>query len=350
MNQQAEKKFENASQRTDDQRGRESGFVPSTPSFTDNRPTAALQRMLQNTVHTGLRSQHTAQRQSVIQKKENKTGLPDNLKSGIESLSGMSMDHVKVHYNSDRPAQLQAHAYAQGSDIHVAPGQEQHLPHEAWHVVQQAQGRVRQTAQLKSGVAINDDLGLEHEADLMGQLATKINGGVIVQQYQSSHPYIGGTVQCMLIRRQDPFPAVSTNFTPGNSVFPSPPHAYINAEVPIDEEEKNDINLYLGQNYLNDQLSMAYYNGGAIRSEKARIAWDGDGTEAQIIDGHHRLVWGLYRGNDVEFQRVEASVNGVPLAEVKYQGTPVVKPVGEEKKEDAATTLSTVPGKVGEVD
>jgi hypothetical protein len=50
----------------------------------------------------------------------------------------MSMDHVKVHYNSSQPAQLNALAYAQGSDIHVAPGQEQHLPHEAWHVVQQA--------------------------------------------------------------------------------------------------------------------------------------------------------------------------------------------------------------------
>ena len=30
----------------------------------------------------------------------NRTGLPDNLKNGIENLSGMSMDHVKVHYNS----------------------------------------------------------------------------------------------------------------------------------------------------------------------------------------------------------------------------------------------------------
>ncbi|MDZ4261530.1 MAG: DUF4157 domain-containing protein, partial [Pseudomonadota bacterium] len=60
--------------------------------------------------------------------KPNNTGLPDNLKSGIESLSGMSMDHVKVHYNSDKPAQLNAHAYAQGSEIHVAAGQEQHLP------------------------------------------------------------------------------------------------------------------------------------------------------------------------------------------------------------------------------
>lgn len=78
----------------------------------------------------------------------NHTGLPDKLKSGIENLSGLSMDHVQVHYNSSKPAQLNALAYAQGSDIHLAPGQEQHLPHEAWHVVQQAQGRVQPTMQM----------------------------------------------------------------------------------------------------------------------------------------------------------------------------------------------------------
>ncbi len=55
----------------------------------------------------------------------------------------MSMDHVKVHYNSPAPARAQALAYAQGHDIHLAAGQAHHLPHEAWHVVQQAQGRVR---------------------------------------------------------------------------------------------------------------------------------------------------------------------------------------------------------------
>jgi hypothetical protein len=108
-----------------------------------------------------------------IQKKENKSGLPDNLKSGIENLSGMSMDHVKVHYNSAQPAQMQAHAYAQGSDIHVAPGQEKHLPHEAWHVVQQAKGRVKPTMQLKGGVPVNDNKGLEKEADNMGAKAMK---------------------------------------------------------------------------------------------------------------------------------------------------------------------------------
>ncbi|ATQ79049.1 hypothetical protein CR152_22120 [Massilia violaceinigra] len=101
----------------------------------------------------------------------NNAGLPDQLKAGMESLSGMSMDHVKVHYNSAQPAQLNAHAFAQGSDIHLAPGQERHLPHEAWHVVQQAQGRVRPTMQMKAGVPVNDDASLESEADVMGARA-----------------------------------------------------------------------------------------------------------------------------------------------------------------------------------
>ncbi|MGZ5051466.1 MAG: eCIS core domain-containing protein [Methylobacter sp.] len=114
--------------------------------------------------------------------KPNNTGLPDQLKSGIESLSGLSMDNVKVHYNSAKPQQLNALAYAQGTDIHVGPGQEKHLPHEAWHVVQQTQGRVRPTMQMKEGVPVNDDKELEREADVMGgkaiQMVSDGNRGV----------------------------------------------------------------------------------------------------------------------------------------------------------------------------
>lgn len=110
----------------------------------------------------------------------NNTGMPNQLKNGIESLSGYAMDDVKVHYNSAKPAQMQAHAYAQGTDIHLAPGQEKHLPHEAWHVVQQKQGRVKATTQLK-GEAINDDPGLEHEADVMGAKALQRIEGQMTQ-------------------------------------------------------------------------------------------------------------------------------------------------------------------------
>ena len=102
----------------------------------------------------------------------NAGGLPAGLKAGIESASGMDMSDVKVHRNSDKPKDLNALAYTQGSEIHVGPGQEQHLPHEAWHVVQQRQGRVAPTFQTK-GVSINDDSSLEHEADVMGARAAQ---------------------------------------------------------------------------------------------------------------------------------------------------------------------------------
>jgi len=135
---------------------------------------AAIQRMKPEEELTQGKFAPTAsavQLQDGAQAQPNRTGLPDHLKSGIEHLSGLSMDNVRVHYNSPKPAQLQALAYTQGTDIHVGPGQEQHVPHEAWHVVQQAQGRVQPTMQMQQGIPVNDDASLEHEADVMGQKA-----------------------------------------------------------------------------------------------------------------------------------------------------------------------------------
>lgn len=120
--------------------------------------------------------------------KTDSTGLPSALKSGVEQLSGQSLNDVKVHYNSPEPAQLQAHAFAKGNQIHLASGQEKHLPHEAWHVVQQKQGRVKPTAQLKN-IAVNDSPHLEQEADQMGQQALGIGkkGALLpVQRKQSA--------------------------------------------------------------------------------------------------------------------------------------------------------------------
>jgi hypothetical protein len=151
-------------------------------SFVDNRPEAVTQRKLQEMANDSTQVKQSGQSQTMandfiakgpIQRKKNNTGLPDQLKSGIESLSGYAMDDVKVHRNSDKPAQLNAHAYAQGTDIHLASGQEKHLPHEAWHVVQQKQGRVKPTLQMKGKVNVNDDEGLEKEADVMGAKAAQ---------------------------------------------------------------------------------------------------------------------------------------------------------------------------------
>ena len=162
---------------------RKSNKSSAPPPFIDNRPETqaygALQKMVDNSKHheepaqlQKMANDHADQQKSSMPTPNN-TGLPDNLKSGIENLSGYSMDDVKVHYNSDKPAQLQAHAYAQGTDIHIGSGEEKHLPHEAWHVVQQKQGRVKPTVQMKGGVDVNDDTGLEREADVMGAKALK---------------------------------------------------------------------------------------------------------------------------------------------------------------------------------
>jgi hypothetical protein len=145
---------------------------------------SAVQRLhavSDNIQRQDLEEKELVQTKSAAPAQVNNSGLPANLKSGIESLSGLSMDHVQVHRNSSKPAQLNARAFAQGSDIHLAPGQDQHLPQEAWHVVQQAQGRVKPTMQLKGGVPVNDDAGLEREADVMGAWA-------VVQSFQRRSP------------------------------------------------------------------------------------------------------------------------------------------------------------------
>ena len=156
-------------QNTAIQRVREEPIAGGTATIQDNRPSTIYKGKLKETMNANNVSKATP-----VQRKANNTGLPGNLKNGIESLSGYSMDDVRVHYNSSKPAQLHARAYAQGTDIHLAPGQEKYLPHEAWHVVQQKQGRVKPTMQLKGKVNINDDARLEKEADVMGQKAIRL--------------------------------------------------------------------------------------------------------------------------------------------------------------------------------
>ena len=101
--------------------------------------------------------------------KPNLTGIPTQMKLNFEQRSGLSFDDVRVHYNSDKPAQLQALAYTQGTQVYVGPGQEIYLPHELGHIVQQKAGLVHPTKFI-NGIAINDSPLLEKAADAMSQL------------------------------------------------------------------------------------------------------------------------------------------------------------------------------------
>ena len=119
---------------------------------------------------------------SVMQGKfENNTGMPDHVKQGMENAFGSDFSSVHIHPESSKAPEVGALAYTQGTDIHFAPGQfkpdttagQQLLGHELTHVIQQAEGRVEPTTEV-GGMAVNDNEGLEHEADVMGNRASSM--------------------------------------------------------------------------------------------------------------------------------------------------------------------------------
>lgn len=103
----------------------------------------------------------------------NLTGIPTQMKLNFEQHSGISFDDVRVHYGSDRPAQLRALAYTQGRHVYIGPGQERHLGHELGHIIQQKLGQVAPTGRV-GGLPINDDRKLE--ADRLAGLADRPDG------------------------------------------------------------------------------------------------------------------------------------------------------------------------------
>lgn len=115
----------------------------------------------------GVATAGTAEKVKAIRK--NPTALPDQVKHNAESLSGLSLDDVKIEFSSPLPGRFGANALAAGSDIYVGSGGERSLAHEAWHVVQQKQGRVPATGQA-AGMPVNRDARLESEAERMSRL------------------------------------------------------------------------------------------------------------------------------------------------------------------------------------
>lgn len=118
-------------------------------------------------------------------KKEKKPGqakvaqnkMPEHVQQKMESTMNADFSDVNIHVGS-KAASVGALAYAQGNDIHFAQGKfnpdtnsgQQLLGHELAHVVQQRQGRVKATTSV-NGLPVNDNPGLEKEADALGAKA-----------------------------------------------------------------------------------------------------------------------------------------------------------------------------------
>ena len=111
----------------------------------------------------------------------NSTGLPLAVQAKMEGAMDADFSNVNIHKDSQSASEVGALAYAQGNEVHFAPGQynpessagQELIGHELAHVVQQRQGRVQPTTQAK-GLPVNDDKGLEAEADEMGRNAVQM--------------------------------------------------------------------------------------------------------------------------------------------------------------------------------
>lgn len=108
----------------------------------------------------------------------NNTGMPGAVKSQMEGAFNTDFSDVKVHTESAQAKSIGALAYTQGTDVHFAPGQfkpetssgQQLIGHELTHVVQQREGKVQANTEI-GGMPVNNDPGLEAEADSMGSKA-----------------------------------------------------------------------------------------------------------------------------------------------------------------------------------
>ncbi|WP_127587382.1 eCIS core domain-containing protein [Paenibacillus koleovorans] len=131
------------------------------------------------------RAEENEEESEALQMKSAGSGkLPEAVQAKMEGSLGHDFSNVNVHADSSKATEVGAHAYTQGNDVHFAPGQydpssksgQQLIGHELTHVIQQSEGRVKPTMQLKNAVQVNDDPALEREADTMGRKAANHNG------------------------------------------------------------------------------------------------------------------------------------------------------------------------------
>ena len=125
------------------------------------------------------RNQGSLQR-AIQRQEENKTGLPDNVKQGMESFFQTDFSSVRIHPESAKAPEVGALAYTQDTDIHFAPGQfkpdtsagKELIAHELTHAKQRKEKQIDPTISV-GGMPVNDDKSLEGEADEQAKKAVK---------------------------------------------------------------------------------------------------------------------------------------------------------------------------------
>ena len=179
------------------------------------------------------------------------SGLPLAVQAKMEGAMGADFSNVNIHKESASATEVGALAFAQGNDVHFAPGQynpesssgQELIGHELAHVVQQREGRVQPTTQAK-GLPVNDDPGLEAEADEMGKNAVQLK---VEQNVIEAYP---STVFPGIIQKVPDGGTPSGGTTPSGTGGTAPTQSPIGGRQPttsLDAAQQQEKDIFLQQ-------------------------------------------------------------------------------------------------------
>lgn len=254
----------------------------------------------------------------------NLTGIPVQMKLDFERRSGLSFDDVRVHYHSEKPAQLQALAYTQGTQVYVGPGQERHLPHELGHVIQQKRGAVRPTA-LRGGVPVNESPDLERSADSLAGASHGAALQEIIQFYRTPGKQAETPLTKEAQRQRGPDSALDipsgrladyeARFVEGKLYAGNPP-ALVNTKVIF--VVSTDKKLYVRpepEYWGRDAFThSSFLSGGAVATAGEMHVRGGVITLISNASGHYQPV-----GNTLEYLLDLLEKEGADLSQILMQ-------------------------------
>ncbi len=251
-----------------------------------------------------------------------KNGMPNKVKSKMEGSFKADFSNVDIHKDSAKAKEIGAYAFTQGNNVHFAPGQYQPesqkgqelLGHELSHVVQQRQGKVKPTTE-NNGLPVNDNKGLEKEADIQGKSAA--DGKPVNATNPTSKKEVTNTVQgkFVLQKASDPAAPAQQNQAPQGNEAQGPQIASPQNNVPTAGGATGG-----GGNVGGDPIAGGATSGGGGQNKSgSKTATGSGGTKLPVGEV------GQYLRQQAETKMTSAKEKIKSLAE------------NEKEKEDAKT-------------
>ncbi|MFM7203437.1 MAG: DUF4157 domain-containing protein [Myxococcota bacterium] len=263
--------------------------------------------------------------------------LQDSVRDKMEGAFGADFSSVRVHTDGQADA-IGAQAFTQGDDIHFGQGQyapenssgQELLGHELTHVLQQRAGRVSTTTQAR-GLELNDDAGLEKEADLLGAQAAQ-----------------GQVIQVPGHSRQETLaaPVVQAKFLPGQGPIqlkgkPVTPAVLKKVEALLQERAKQAPNGVIAKFFkaVKDESQRQQAYGELIQKD---CVYDNGGTREPFVPRIHpnnmtqlREVLRAYTSTALENSKGSADLNTPQKEKADSEIQQPIDDTQEEKKTDS---------------